>query len=127
MNQIAETRRRVLLGGAGLASVAMFAPGAAIAAAPATSEWTQAVTDWKSAHATVRRYNAVPGGVTDEMMDQATSDEHDAAYRLAALPAADRAAVGIKLNALLDFFEGCKIDVATLRMIAADALRTGEA
>lgn len=127
MTHMTETSRRALLAGAGLASVALIAPAAATNTSAVSAEWTQAVADWHKAHATVMRYNAVPGGVDDDLMDQATSREGDAAYRLAALSAPDRAGVGIKLNALLDYLEGCTIDIATLRMIAADAIRSGEA
>ena len=119
--------RRSLLAGAGLTSVSMIAPSAFANTRSSNAAWAKAVTDWQTAHATVVRYNTVPGGVADDLMDRATSVECAAAYRLATLPAPDRAAVGIKLNALLDFLEGCTIDVATLREIAADALRAGGA
>ncbi|WP_156455295.1 hypothetical protein [Sphingomonas sp. CCH5-D11] len=56
-----ETRRRVLLAGAGLASVALIAPAAAASTGAVSAEWTQAVADWHAAHATVMQYNAVPG------------------------------------------------------------------
>ncbi|RSV20372.1 hypothetical protein CA236_00185 [Sphingomonas sp. ABOLG] len=90
------------------------------------AEWTEALSAWAAARSVVARQDATPGGVPDEQMDKATGAEHEAAERLAALPAPDRAAVGIKINALLDSFGG-PIDVPTLRMIAADAVRGEEA
>jgi hypothetical protein len=93
---------------------------------PQDAAWTLAVETWNAAHAVVECYRAVPGGISDELMDHATTVEHDAAYRLVATSAPDRAGVGIKINALLDYLEGCKTDIPTLRTIAADALR-GEA
>ena len=65
----------------------------------------------------------MPGGATDDDMDAAVEMERKAVRHLATLPAPDRAAVGTKINALLDYLEGCQIDIPTLRMIAADALR----
>jgi hypothetical protein len=123
-----QTTRRALLGDAGLASVAIIPPaiGVAVAASPAATEWTKAVAAWNAAHAEVARLNAVPGGASDEAMDAAVDQEGAAVRHLAALPAPDRAAVGVKINALLDYLEGCEIDIPTLRKIAADALR-GEA
>ena len=49
--------------------------------------------------------------------------ERETVYQLAAAPAPNRAAVGIKINALLDYLQDCAIDEAALRTIAADALR----
>ncbi len=120
-----DTTRRMLIGGAGLASVALIAPAvaASVTAVAANTEWTKAVAAWNAAHAEVARLNAVPGGASDEAMDAAVDQEGAAVRHLAALPAPDRAAVGVKINAFLDYLEGCEIDIPTLRKIAADALR----
>lgn len=87
------------------------------------AEWHRAHAAWTEAHATVRRYNATPGGVPGETMNAAVRIERETVYQLAAAPAPNRAAVGIKINALLDYLQDCAIDEAALRMIAADALR----
>ncbi|MGW8135556.1 hypothetical protein ACWGNZ_07945 [Sphingomonas zeae] len=87
------------------------------------AEWHRAHAAWAEAHETVRRYNATPGGVPADVMDAAVRVERETVYHLAAAPAPNRAAVGIKINALLDYLENCAIDEAALRTIAADALR----
>jgi hypothetical protein len=87
------------------------------------AEWHRAHTAWSEAHATVRRYDTTPGGVPGDVMDAAVRVERETVYHLAAAPAPSRAAVGIKINALLDYLENCAIDEAALRTIAADALR----
>lgn len=87
------------------------------------AEWDRAHVAWSEAHETVRRHNATPGGVPSDVMDAAVRVERETVYHLAAAPAPNRAAVGIKINALLDYLEDCAIDEAALRTIAADALR----
>ncbi len=87
------------------------------------AEWHRAHAAWTEAHETVRRYNATPGGVPGETMNAAVRIERETVYHLAAAPAPNRAAVGIKINALLDYLQDCAIDEAGLRTIAADALR----
>ena len=87
------------------------------------AEWHRAHAAWAEAHAIVRRYDTTPGGVLSDVMDAAVRIERETVYHLAAAPAPNRAAVGIKINALLDYLENCAIDEAALRTIAADALR----
>ena len=87
------------------------------------AEWDQALASWNAAHQAFRDVESAQGGIPDDVMDTAVVTARDAAYRLAEVPAPNRAAVGIKINALLDYLENCAIDEAALRTIAADALR----
>ncbi|MEJ8631449.1 hypothetical protein P0F65_19945 [Sphingomonas sp. I4] len=98
-------------------------PGKSQAQEAEHAEWHRAHAAWTEAHETVRRHNATPGGVPGDVMDAAVRVERETVYHLAAAPAPNRAAVGIKINALLDYLENCAIDEAALRTIAADALR----